>query len=143
MLTLYNRDGTMATPPADGAAARLPEEVVWIDLVTPDKAEVELVEYMTGLDMPGLAELSEIESSSRLRTENGVLYLSAPLLHRGDSDTPKSAPVGFVLTPERLITVRFDTLIPFTTFAQNFGRAGGSHASSVEVFAGLAEAIVD
>lgn len=143
MLTLYNRDGTTATPPAHGAAARLPEEVVWIDLVTPDKAEVELVEYMTGLDMPGLAELSEIESSSRLRTENGVLYLSAPLLHRGDSDTPKSAPVGFVLTPERLITVRFDTLIPFTTFAQNFGRAGGSHASSVEVFAGLAEAIVD
>lgn len=143
MLTLYNRDGATVPAPAHGAAARLPEAVVWVDLVMPDESEVELVEYMTGLDMPSLEDLSEIESSSRLRAENGVLYLSAPLLHRGDSDTPKSAPVGFVLSPERLITVRFETLIAFNVFEQNFGRAGVSHETAPEVFVGLVEAIVD
>lgn len=143
MLTLYSRDGATVPAPAHGAAAKLPAEVVWIDLVRPDEAEVELVEYMTGLDMPSLAELSEIESSSRLRAEDGVLYLSAPLLHHADSDTPKSAPVGFVLSPDRLITIRFETLVPFTTFEQGFGRAGAPHATAVDVFCGLVEAIVD
>jgi magnesium transporter len=143
MLTLYSRDGTTVPTPAHGAAAQLPGEVIWIDLVRPEKSEVELVEYITGLDMPSFEDLSEIESSSRLRAEDGVLYLSAPLLHRGDSDEPKSAPVGFVLCPDRLVTIRFETLIPFTTFEQNFGRAGAPHTTAVEVFAGLVEAIVD
>jgi magnesium transporter len=143
MLTLYSRDGRTVPAPPHGAAAKLGEEIVWIDLVRPGKSEVELVEYMTGLDMPSFEELAEIESSSRLRAENGVLYLSAPLLHRGDSDEPKSAPAGFVLCPERLITIRFEALIPFTTFEQNFGRAATPHATAVEVFAGLMEAIVD
>src|SRR3954451_23681904 len=143
MLTLYSRDGTTVPAPPHGAAAKLPPEVIWVDLVAPDNAEIELVEYMTGLDMPSLAELSEIESSSRLRAEDGVLYLSAPLLHHADSDTPKSAPVGFVLCQDRLITIRFETLNPFTTFEQGFGRAGAPHATAVDVFAGLIEAIVD
>jgi magnesium transporter len=143
MLTLYKRDGTTMPPPAHLAHATLPADVVWIDLIMPDQPEVDLVEHLTGLEMPSLAELSEIESSSRLRAENGVLYLSAPLLHRGDSDEPKTAPVGFVLTPERLITVRFDTLIPFSTFAQNFEHGGAPRGSAVEVLAGLIEAIVD
>ena len=130
MLTLYSRDGSTVPAPPHAAAATLSDEVVWIDLVRPDKSEIELVEYMTGLDMPSFEELSEIESSSRLRAENGVLYLSAPLLHRGDSDQPKSAPAGFVLCPERLITIRFEALIPFSTFEQNFARAATPHATS-------------
>ena len=143
MLTLYSREGRTVPAPPHGAAARFPADIVWIDLVRAEKSEAELVEYTTGLAMPSLEDLSEIESSSRLRAENGVLYLSAPLLHRGDSDAPKSTPVGFVLCPERLITIRFEALIPFTTFAQNFGRPGTPHATAAEVFAGLMEAIVD
>jgi magnesium transporter len=143
MLTLYSRNGTTVAAPEHGAAAKLSDEVVWIDLLRPDKSEVELVEYMTGLDMPSFEELSEIESSSRLRAENGVLYLSAPLLHRGDGDDPKSAPVGFVLCAERLITIRFEALTPFTTFEQSFGRAAAPLHSATEVFAGLVESIVD
>ena len=41
MLTLHNRDGTTHPAPAHGAKASLPEQVVWVDLVMPDKAEVE------------------------------------------------------------------------------------------------------
>jgi hypothetical protein len=31
-------------------------------------------------------DLGEIESSSRLRHQNGAIYLSAPLVYRADSD---------------------------------------------------------
>ena len=52
----------------------------------------------------------ELESSSRLRNQNGAIYLSAPLIYRADDDQPITTPVGFVLTRERLITVRFHEL---------------------------------
>jgi magnesium transporter len=56
----------------------LPREVAWIDLLKLEPDEVGFVERTTSLDMPSIGELSEIESSSRLRDQNGAIYLSAP-----------------------------------------------------------------
>ena len=60
----------------------------------------------TGLAIPSEAEINEIESSSRLATRDGALYLSMPVVSRPDTE-PRSVSVGFVLSPDRLITVRF------------------------------------
>jgi magnesium transporter len=93
--------------------------------------------------LPGIADLSEIESSSRLRNRNGAIYLSAPLVYRADSDQPLTTPVGFVLTHERLITVRFEELNVFKTFADRDLAAESDPLSSAAVFAGLMDAIAD
>jgi magnesium transporter len=116
---------------------------VWIDLLKPEPEEVAFVKRTTGLDVPTVANLSEIESSSRLRNKNGVLYLSAPLIYRADSDQPLTTPVGFVLTRERLITVRFEGLTSFKTFADRDLAAETGPLSSAGVFAGLMDAITD
>lgn len=137
MLTLYARTGEVHRAPADlGTAALLPE-IVWIDLLKPSPSENAFVERATGLHLPSLEEISEIESSSRLRTADGVLYLSAPLVHRATTGEPQTTPVGFVLAPDRLVTVRFEPLTAFDTP----GKAPPGTAS--EAFAGLIEAIVD
>jgi magnesium transporter len=117
MLTLYWSRARRGERPADLAKASLPKNVAWIDLLRPEPDEVSFVKRTTGLDVPSIEDLSEIESSSRLRHQNGALYLSAPLVYRADSDQPLTTPVGFVLTRERLITVRFEELDPFDTFA--------------------------
>src|SRR5580765_8163297 len=118
MLTLHDSTGAVHPPPADlGGAALLPE-IVWIDLVQPSPAETTFVERATGLHLPSYDDLSEIETSSRLRAQHGVLYLSAPLVHRANADDPQTTPVGFVLGQELLVTVRFDELVAFTTFGQ-------------------------
>src|SRR5207248_237596 len=70
------------------------------------------------LELPNYEALSEIESSSRLRAVNGALFLSAPLVYRSDADDPQATPVGFILTQEHFITVRFETPTAFTTAAQ-------------------------
>jgi magnesium transporter len=137
MLTLHTRTGEVRQPPADLSTAAPIPDVVWIDLVQPDPKETAFVERLTGLHLPSAADLSEIESSSRLRARNGILYLSAPLVHRANADDPQTTPVGFVLGPELLVTVRFEELTAFTTF----GQAAPGTAS--EAFAGLVEAIVD
>lgn len=51
--------------------------------------------------------------------------------------------MGFVLTRERLITVRFDELNPFNTFATRDLAAESDPLSSSVIFAGLLDAIAD
>src|SRR6516164_7181584 len=110
MLTLYRSCVGHGEHLADLAKASLPTDVAWIDLLKPEPDEVAFVKRTTGLDVPDIGDLSEIESSSRLRNQNGAIYLSAPLIYRAEEDQPITTPVGFVLTRERLITVRFHDL---------------------------------
>src|SRR5947209_20540733 len=106
MQTFYDDRAARGRHPADLGAADQPPEVVWIDLVNPDSAEIAFVEHATGLHLPSKEELSELESSSRLRSRDRALYLSTPLIYRAQSALPLSTPLGFVLPRYRLITVR-------------------------------------
>ncbi len=137
MLTLYTSTGEVHQAPADPAAAALLANAVWVDLLQPSSSETAVVERATGLHLPTLEEISEIESSSRLRAEHGVLYLSAPLVHRATAGEPQTTPVGFVLAADRLVTVRFEQLTAFDTLAK------ASPGTAPEAFAALIEAIVD
>jgi magnesium transporter len=143
MLTLYHSRAGRGERSVELAKASLPANVAWIDLLRPDPDEVAFVKRTTGLDVPSIGDLSEIESSSRLRTQNGAIYLSAPLIYRADSDQPLATPVGFVLTRDRLITVRFEELSSFNTFANRDLAGEGDPLTSAAVFAGLMDAISD
>ncbi|HEX3536965.1 MAG TPA: magnesium transporter CorA family protein [Stellaceae bacterium] len=137
MLVFYAKDGTSREVPVDAVPEALPPEVIWLDLLKATPSETAFVERATGLKIPSLADLSEIEASSRLRSEHGVLYLSAPLVSRADSDDPRSTPVGFIVSPERLITIRFEPLTSFTKARD------AKEATAGGVFAALIEGIVD
>jgi magnesium transporter len=137
MLMLHTSSGQMIEAPGELRHAALPPDVVWLDLLQPSDAETAFVERTTKLRLPTLDELSEIESSSRLRSRDGLLYLSAPLVHRAIADEPQTTPVGFVLAPERLVTVRFEPLVAFSTFEKT------ARGTACEILAGLIEAIVD
>ncbi|HEX3448571.1 MAG TPA: magnesium transporter CorA family protein [Isosphaeraceae bacterium] len=143
MLTLYHSRVGRGERPANLAAESLPKNVAWIDLLNPEPDEVAFVKRTTGLDVPSVEDLSEIESSSRLRSRNGAIYLSAPLVYRAVSDQPLTTPVGFVLTRERLITVRFEELSLFNAFASRDLAAESDPLSSSAIFAGLMDAIAD
>ncbi len=136
MLALYDSRTGIGRTAADFASGPLPPEIVWLDLLRPEAEEIAFVARTTGLDVPNFDELSEIESSSRLRRRDGALYLSAPLIFRADSDQLLATPVGFVLTRERLVTVRFEELASFAA-----GDLAVAQASSAAVFAGLIDAI--
>jgi magnesium transporter len=127
----------------DFAMAELSADVIWIDLVKAEPPEIAFVERTTGLHVPSFEELSEIESSSRLFSENGATYLSTPVVYRADTGEPIVTPVGFVLTAQRLITVRFEPLAVFAAFKERAQRPNIVHPSSAGIFAGLIEALVD
>ncbi len=125
-----------AYPEHPGEAAKPP---VWIDLVDPTEAEKEMVENSSGLYIPTLQDLSEIETSSRAYVERGALYLSTPLVAHARGGHPTLTPVGLVLTPGLLVTVRFSELSVFDKEAARVT----PDLTAVEVFTRLFEAIVD
>jgi len=116
--------------------------LIWLDLLSPTDEERSAAERMTGLRVPAEADLAEIESSSRLSTEGRVLYLSTPMSYRSADGLSMTAPLGFVLSPDHLMTVRFADLPVFDQFAERFV-GGVKQPCSVAAFLGLLEGIVD
>jgi magnesium transporter len=116
-------------------------EAAWIDLIDPSDEERATVEQATGLQLRSRADLLEIENSSRLYATGQTLYLSMPLAvgrPRGESST---SPLGFVLTPERLVTIRFTRMAAFDAYMEQPSR--GTGASSCHVFIELIEHLTD
>ncbi|MET2832595.1 magnesium transporter CorA family protein [Mesorhizobium shangrilense] len=117
-------------------------KAIWFDLRDPEPAETAEVEKLAGVAVPSRASLSEIESTSRLKARDGVLSMSVPMVTHVDGGL-QMAPVGFVLSRERLITVRFGALPAFDLVAGRFAEPGQRPATSLEVFVELCEGMVD
>ncbi len=115
---------------------------VWIDLISADPDEIDRVQQATGLAVPTEADVSEIETSSRLGIRDGVLYLSMPLMRMGDLGR-RGIAAGYVLSPDRLLTVRFAPSRIFDSYADHLPRGENRHATAAHIFVGLLEAIVD
>jgi magnesium transporter len=126
--------------PADGA---IPDPVVWIDLCEPTMAEETRLEHRLGLDIPTREEMSEIESTSRLYRENGALFMTAVLLCRSDTHDPTTTPITFIVTADRLITVRYDTPQSFKLFIARCERRQLPIHNNRDVLLGLLNTIVD
>ena len=135
--------GVLTAFTCQGGALRRSSEPLasaqWIDLLEPTLDETERVSRATGLTIPNEADINEIESSSRLATRDGALYLSMPMVSRPDTE-PRSVSVGFVLAPERLITVRF---APSRLFDHFMAQPDSTAHGSAHVLVALLEVIVD
>lgn len=126
--------------PADWA---LPADTVWIDLISPTREEELAVEKVLGLDLPTAREMAQIEPSSRLYQESGATFMTASLLMRGDEDHPGITPATFVLCEGRLITLRYETLKPFSVFAARAVQTGVDASAGGEALLGLLDAVVE
>jgi magnesium transporter len=113
---------------------------LWIDLFNPTEAEIAQVESKWHVRVPARASLEEIESSSRLHAEDHTLYLSMPVI--AHEDEPEPTPLGFVLNPQRLLTVRFTRLHGFEATIERFEKEGYA-TTSAQVFSMLLEGMTD
>lgn len=119
------------------------QDAIWIDLFAPSKAEEAAVEQCIGRTIPTREEMTEIELSSRLYTENDALVMTAMLLAQSDSPTPKIDPVTFVLTPRQLITVRYVESQSFTLFTSHLKKIDHTERDAVVLLIMLLDAAID
>jgi magnesium transporter len=128
--------------PADLNSDRLPPHVGWIDLVNPSTEEVAYIARAAGLNVPGRDKLVEIENSSRLHIEDGALYLSMPTIFRR-GDMLSRTPLGFLLTPKILVTVRYEELKALADVRERIRKKDSDCIGPVGIFVAILEAIVD
>lgn len=121
----------------------LPTGAVWLDLLNPTPDERRKVDQSLRMEMPTRADMEEIEVSSRLYQEDGGLFMTATVLSQMDSELPISGVITFVLTAERLVTIRYIDPQPFRTYALRCERAAVTASRSDAVLMQLLDAIVD
>lgn len=125
------------------AGEAVPDDAVWLDLVNPTTAEEAAAEALLGIDVPTAEDMAEIESSSRLYMENGVIVTTATLAVGLIMERPETVPVSFVLGPRQLVTVRHADISSFDRHAAQLDREPGRCSAPSQVLMGLIDTIVD
>ena len=142
MLRAYGPDCD-GSPIDAGSGQLIPGGATWIDLEEPTREEDQLVERCVGVQVPTRDDLNEIEPSSRLYEENGALYMTLSALYGVEDGQPRSDPIGFVLTKDRLVTVRYVTPKPLRAFQQHARRDKSLVRDELTALYGLLDAIID
>jgi len=116
---------------------------VWIDLLQPTPEERDHVASEYGLRIPSHEALQEIESSSRLRADGHVLTLSMPLTVSEERVDQLPVPLGFIVSPSLLVSIRFIEVHGFADVRARLEKDVAHPADSTAVFAALIESMVD
>ena len=125
------------------AAAVLPHDALWIDLLEPTAEEELKIERGLGIDVPTREEMREIESSNRLYEEGDALYMTATVVTKLDTDRPTNDQITFILTPDRLVTNRYVDPLPFRRYVAYAEKHPAQCNSAPAILAGLLESVVN
>jgi len=120
-----------------------PDDVIWIELISPERHEEAVIESALRLDLPTSREMAQIEPSSRLYMEGGATFMTASLLSRSEEEHPVLTPVTFVLTNGRLITLRYEPLRAFSAFSQRLSGPDYAEAAGADLFLDLLDAVIE
>ncbi|WP_175414901.1 magnesium transporter CorA family protein [Nibricoccus aquaticus] len=143
MITVLSKSGNRVEVQTLEAKTYDWSDVLWIDLHDPTPDETKMIESALGVELPTRKEAQEIEVSSRLYTENRTLFMTATIMVRADKPDLTTAAVTFIYRKQQLITLRFDSPMPFRTFAQRLERSRDAYPTAQKLLLGLFDEIVD
>jgi magnesium transporter len=140
MLNMYDANGRGLVRRTDHSDC---SQVIWIDLISPTKAEEQEVEKLLGIDIPTREEMHEIEISSRLYQEKNAHFMTPMVMYAVDQPEPQMAPVTFILTEGKLVTLRYAEPKAFPLFLSRAGQGDLDCSSAVGVTLGIIESVID
>ncbi len=116
---------------------------VWADFFNMSHDQKLQIERALQIHIPSPGEINDIEVSSRLYIQDNVLYMTASLIVRSDTDTPELDGVTFVLMPESLVTVRYCNLRAFENTDSIIKAGKKSIYSAIEIFCILIDSAIE
>jgi len=140
MLTIYSADSR--SPQVWQPGTEVPINPIWIDMIDPSEEERKQAALFLGTPLPTRDQTSAIELSSRLRSSEKILRLNVPSFVRAHGKKGLMTPLGFVLTPKLLASVRYAESLSFTHVADAIASADAPQRS-IDVFIALMESIVN
>jgi magnesium transporter len=124
-------------------APSLPPAVAWIDALAPTPEEVGFLRRVLGVEPPTLAQMLEIESTSRLYRSHGALFATLPIARRESSGASTTSPLGFVITPSTLLSVHYEPLAACATEKVTATSGERGVVGPFGAFVAMVETIVD
>jgi magnesium transporter len=115
-------------------------QATWVDLVDPSEPERAAFEAAFGLRVPSRDALSEIEATSRLQINDGVLSMSAPLIFASGNEPWLPTPAGFVLAKNVFLTIRYAPSVSFDAVSRALS---GTTFKPAQAYTCLLEELVD
>ena len=138
MLTFYTHQNQQLTVQAAPDIATL-----WVDMVQPTASEDQQIESFLGISIPTKDDMAEIELSARLYQEDNAEFMTATIIVNLDGEAPHKTPITFILKNNLLVTVRYETPKPFTTYVARAQKAYHAPKASGEfIMLGLLEALI-
>jgi magnesium transporter len=143
MLKAYQQQNGGLKGVTIGEGESLPVGALWLDMLNPTLEERRKVDQFLGHELPTRADMEEIEISSRLYQEDNTLFMTAMVMAQTDTDLPTADAVTFVLTPERLVTIRYIDPQPFRTYSLRCERSVVNASRAEFVLMQILDAIID
>ncbi|WP_188945494.1 CorA family divalent cation transporter [Polymorphobacter multimanifer] len=145
MITVHTPSAGRLVAHQPEAGADFPPSMLWVDMVSPTVAEDAAMEAALGLEIPSRDDMAEIETSSRLYTENGAIFLTISLatgiLRNKDELAAELHPLALILTPQALVTLRYTDITVIDRLGAQCSRAAPATPSALLVL--LLDIIVD
>ena len=142
MLTFYGA-GEKGPRDVPRDCVDLPDGIDWIDAFQPTPDELTFLDRLLKVRVPTLADLEEIESSSRLTMQGRTILMSLPATVKDATGYPKGTPIGFVVSEALVATIRFEHLPSFEHLAARVCGQGGLGAGGLGATVSILEMIVD
>ncbi|GGZ45299.1 magnesium transporter CorA family protein [Asticcacaulis endophyticus] len=136
----------IALEPQQGAGSAwcdIDDAMTWLDLHNPTRDEELFVEGALGVGIPTREDMNEIETSSRLYTEDGAVFMTAQVAYFGGQPHLQSGPVTFALLRERLVTVRYIDPQSFRIFSDKISRSPALCDSAAMTLTNLLDVLID
>jgi magnesium transporter len=143
MITFYSPGKPSVRLTNAESCAELTRTAVWIDLLEPTAEEEQTLEAALGINIPTREEMQAIELSSRLYEENGVLFMTATVMTKADTSNPESTAVTFILTNEKLVTLRYADPVPFQAFRVRREANLDRYQTPSQFLGGIIDAIIE
>jgi magnesium transporter len=124
--------------PADGLTTP-----IWTDLLEPTPDDITALEVVLGVDLPSRADMREIEPSSRIYSEDGALFMTANVLAGAATQDPVLDPVTFVLTPGRVVSIRYHDPVALQNVPQRALALQADCSTPVRMLMTLMEVLVE
>ncbi|MGM9773909.1 MAG: CorA family divalent cation transporter [Candidatus Egerieousia sp.] len=118
------------------------DDVLWIDLCTPERSEIQAVEDFLETTLQSQAQAEEIESSSRYSETDNAIFANTDFIHPGPDDYQEQS-VSFVISEGVLVTTRQAPLRTITDFDKRMAYSYKLYPTGYHIFVSIFENRVD
>jgi magnesium transporter len=116
--------------------------VIWLDLLNPNEDERKHASDALGAELPTRKQVASIALASRVRADADMLRINIPGFVREDAGQGAMTPLGVLLTPKLLVTLRYADSQAFDRLAKDVTKETAPR-TSVEAFVNLFESVAE